>query len=195
MNEFVDECRREWRRLGVADPVANEMAADLSADLEEAAAEGGSPEDVLGVSAFDPRRFAAAWAVARGVTGPTVSERPSLLRSPLAVALAAILGVLIVGAGVVLLAGRRSSSIAVVAHGISAVPGSIRLSPGGPGRFGQLGPFLVPHGASDGLEVLGPLVLLAGVVGIGLLAVLCWLAWPNLRRSTRRGGGQPSSSH
>ncbi len=71
MNEFVDECRREWRRLGVPDPVANEMAADLTADLEEAEAEGGSPEDVLGNSAFDPRRFAAAWAAR-----PRCDERP-----------------------------------------------------------------------------------------------------------------------
>src|SRR5580704_7406911 len=70
VSEFVEECRREWRRLGVPDPIANEMAADLTADLDEAQAEGGSPEDVLGNSAFDPRRFAAAWAVARGVTGP-----------------------------------------------------------------------------------------------------------------------------
>ena len=75
MSDFVEECRREWRRLGVPDPVANEMAADLTVDLEEAEAEGGSPEDVLGNSAFDPRRFAAAWAAARGVTSapaPTV---------------------------------------------------------------------------------------------------------------------------
>ncbi len=76
MNEFVDECRREWRRLGVPDPVANEMAADLTADLEEAEAEGGSPEDVLGNSAFDPRRFAASWAAARGVTS---SSAPTVL--------------------------------------------------------------------------------------------------------------------
>jgi hypothetical protein len=27
MNEFVEQCRREWRRLGVADPLAGEMAA------------------------------------------------------------------------------------------------------------------------------------------------------------------------
>ena len=46
------------------------MAADLTADIEEAEAEGGSAEDVLGNSAFDPRRFAAAWAGARGVTAP-----------------------------------------------------------------------------------------------------------------------------
>jgi hypothetical protein len=46
MIEFVEECRREWRRLGVPDPIANEMAADLAADIEEAEAEGGSAEDV-----------------------------------------------------------------------------------------------------------------------------------------------------
>jgi hypothetical protein len=60
VSEFVEECRREWRRLGVPDPIANEMAADLTADIEEAEAEGGSAEDVLGNSVFDPRRFAAA---------------------------------------------------------------------------------------------------------------------------------------
>ena len=65
MIEFVEECRREWQRLGVADPIANEMAADLTADIQEAESEGGSAEDVLGNSLFDPKRFAAAWAEAR----------------------------------------------------------------------------------------------------------------------------------
>jgi hypothetical protein len=67
VNEFVEECRREWKRLGVPDPVAGEMAADLAADLEEAAAEGASPEEVLGSGAFDPRAFAVVWAAERGV--------------------------------------------------------------------------------------------------------------------------------
>jgi hypothetical protein len=48
VNEFIEECRREWRRLGVPDPIANEMAADLVADIEEAESEGGTAEDVLG---------------------------------------------------------------------------------------------------------------------------------------------------
>jgi hypothetical protein len=48
VNDFVEECRREWRRLRVPDRVANEMAADLKADLDEAEAEGASPEAVLG---------------------------------------------------------------------------------------------------------------------------------------------------
>jgi DNA-binding PadR family transcriptional regulator len=33
MNEFVEECRRECQHLGVPDPVANEMAADLTIDM------------------------------------------------------------------------------------------------------------------------------------------------------------------
>jgi hypothetical protein len=70
VNEFIAECRREWRRLGVPDHIANEMAADLRADIDEAESEGGSAEDVLGNSLFDPRQFAAAWAESRGVTGP-----------------------------------------------------------------------------------------------------------------------------
>ena len=132
MNQFVDECRREWRRLGVADPVANEMAADLTADLEEAEAEGGSAEDVLGNSAFDPRRFAAAWAAARGVTSPPPPDRPSLWRPPLAIALAALLVVLTLGAGLVLLVGRSSSSIAFATRRIMASPAPFQIfGPGG----------------------------------------------------------------
>ena len=65
MNEFVEECRREWKRLRVPDPAANEMAAELAADLQEAEAEGVSAEDLLGSGAFDPRSFATAWAAVR----------------------------------------------------------------------------------------------------------------------------------
>ena len=39
MNDFVEQCRREWKRLRVPEPVANEMASDLTADLKEAEAE------------------------------------------------------------------------------------------------------------------------------------------------------------
>src|SRR5262245_63243431 len=67
MSEFVQQCRREWRRLGVADPLAEEMAADLTSDLDEAEAEGVSAADYLGASASDPRSFAASWASARGI--------------------------------------------------------------------------------------------------------------------------------
>lgn len=77
MSEFVEECRREWRRLSVPDAIANEMAADLEADLKEAEAEGASAEEVLGSGAFDPRAFAAAWAAERGVGQQPVGPQPS----------------------------------------------------------------------------------------------------------------------
>jgi hypothetical protein len=48
VSEFVDECRREWRRLGVPDPIANEMAADLTADLEEAGPKEVRPKTFSG---------------------------------------------------------------------------------------------------------------------------------------------------
>ena len=74
MSEFVEQCRREWRRLGVADPLADEMAADLTSDLEEAEAEGVSATEYLGASASDPRSFAASWASERGII-PTPPSR------------------------------------------------------------------------------------------------------------------------
>ncbi len=67
MSDFVEQCRREWKRLGVPDPLAEEMAADLASDLGEAEAEGVSAEELLGSSVFDPRSFAASWAAERGI--------------------------------------------------------------------------------------------------------------------------------
>ena len=67
MSDFVEQCRREWRRLGVPDPLADGMATDLVSDLREAEAEGVSAEELLGTSAFDPPAFAASWAAERGI--------------------------------------------------------------------------------------------------------------------------------
>ena len=75
MNDFVRECEAEWRRLGVPTAAANEMAADLRADLAEAAADGVSAEYVLGHGVFDPRSFAADWATARGLVGSEAPRR------------------------------------------------------------------------------------------------------------------------
>ncbi len=50
MSDFVEQCREEWKRLGVPDPLAEEMATDLASDLSEAEAEGVSTEDFLGSS-------------------------------------------------------------------------------------------------------------------------------------------------
>lgn len=191
MSEFVEECRREWRRLGVPDPVANEMAADLTADLEEAEREGGTPEDVLGTSAFDPRRFAASWAAARGVTGTTDLERPSLWQRPVAIAFVALLGVLVVGAGLVLVAGR-SGSIAVAARRI--VAGPIPVVPPGTRRIvgpGPLGAFVGTHVAGLSVHPIAWLLLIVGIVGLGLLAVLCWSLWGGLADPAANGADEP----
>jgi len=196
VNEFVDECRREWRRLGVSDPVANEMAADLTADLEEAEAEGGSPEDVLGNSAFDPRRFAASWAGARGVTGPPPPDRQSFWRLPVAIALTVLLGVLTLGAGLVLLVGRASSSIAFATRRIMAGPGPLRIfGPGGrivvPGPRGL--PIVGTQITGVGVHPVAWVLLIAGVVGLGVLAVLYWSRWSGPRRYRRHEGSRTPS--
>jgi len=189
--EFVEECRREWRRLGVPDPIANEMAADLTADIEEAEAEGGSAEDVLGNSVFDPRTFAASWAGARGVTAPPLGApelrgpapgAPALVDGPvrhravLAVALTAF-AVFFVLAAIALLIGRHSASAAVSVRRI--MPRPVHLFGPGPlspslrlSMFGSQ--FSGPH---NGLFVLfAVLMLLFALAALGL-AFVYWSPW------------------
>jgi hypothetical protein len=115
MIRFVKECRREWRRLGVPDAVAEEMAEDLAADLEEAQAEGVALEEVLGGGASDPRSFAASWATARGVTRGTSGRFRARRKPPIAAALTVLLITAVVaGAAVVILgAGELSSAPAL----------------------------------------------------------------------------------
>ncbi len=103
MEQFVEECRKEWKRLGVPEAAANEMAADLEVDLAEARGEGASPEEVLGNGVFDPRAFARSWAVERGVvapeSGPIRARTSPLLVAAIAFAIvAAIGGGLVIGA-------------------------------------------------------------------------------------------------
>ena len=104
MSEFVEQCRREWRRLGVADPLAQEMATDLASDLEDAEAEGLSAGEYLGSSASDPRAFAASWAAERGVI--PARGRAKGRRTPLTLvvftavaAIAAVVAVLLLATG------------------------------------------------------------------------------------------------
>lgn len=183
MSKFIKECRREWMRLGVPDAVANEMAADLTADLEEAEGEGASPEDVLGTATFDPRSFAAAWAAERGVTQPTPAREPLSRRSLLLAAGAAVL-VAVCVAGLALLASR--SGVAVFASrsgGTVAIPAAPDL----PRPPGVAVPPFGPHQVTSSLAVhaVGWLLLIVGVVGI--LSILLWLTWagPGLRPHRR----------
>jgi hypothetical protein len=117
MNEFIDECRREWKRLRVPDRVADEMAAELAADLDE----GASPEDVLGGDAVDARSFAHTWAVERGA----VRRRGALRR--LGVSVAVLAASAIAGAAL-LIAGSPSKSTRVALQQVPA------MTPIGPQR-------------------------------------------------------------
>jgi hypothetical protein len=106
VSNFVEECRREWKRLRVPGTIADEMAGDLAADLAEAEADGASAEDVLGSGASDPRGFAAAWASERGIVGRPQPPRLGGLR----LLLAAVALCLAFGAVVFLLFAASSFS-------------------------------------------------------------------------------------
>ena len=164
VNDFVDECRREWRRLRVPDRVANEMAADLKADLDEAEAEGASPEAVLGSEAFDPRSFAASWAAERGVVEPQPARidgrsRRGRLLAGLAVSVALVL------IGVALVAVRAGASVA------TQVQPAFRFAPS---------PLGVPGGSqlqtSAAFPTIGFALLLAGIA-TALVALMYWSPW------------------
>ncbi len=179
MIEFVEECRREWKRLGVPDPIANEMALDLTADIDEAVADGGSAEDVLGNSLFDPRRFAAAWASARGVTAPPVPvdpftpavlDRNSWYR-PAMVATVALFGFLFALAAAALFVGRHGVAVAAAIGPRVALPRPPVHLISGPSF--PAGPFVA----------LALVFLLAGFVVLSLAIVYRTLG-PN--RSSRR---------
>src|SRR6185312_9113196 len=90
VSDFIEQCRREWKRLGVPSAIADEMAAELAADL----AEGASPEDVLGRDAADARSFAAAWAAERGI----VPRRTKAIRIGVLATVTALVSIVIAGA-------------------------------------------------------------------------------------------------
>jgi hypothetical protein len=165
VNDFVEECRREWRRLRVPDRVANEMAADLKADLDEAEAEGASLEAVLGSEAFDPRSFAASWAAERGVVGPLparVSRRPRRSRLLAGFGVSALVALI----GVALISVRAGVSVAVA----QARP-AFRFPPSPPG---------VPEGSvvqsHAVFPTIGLLLLLVGIAG-AILSLVYWSPW------------------
>jgi hypothetical protein len=192
--EFVEECRREWKRLGVPDPIANEMAVDLTADIEEAEAEGGSAEDVLGNSLFDPRRFAAAWASARGVVGspastdslaPIPHDRHSLWRQVTAIALA-VVGVLVILAAATVVVGRHGVAVAASVSRIVVSPGPVRVRRsigfGAPFHYFVPGPFSPRNGASFvAFALVALLVVVVVALGLALLYRPSWM-----RRDVKR---------
>jgi len=161
MDEFLDACRREWRRLGVPDPVAAEMAAELDADLDQAREEGIAAEEILGDGIFDPVGFAASWAAERGVVpGSPPPRRTGRRWLPLA-ALAGFAVVTLVGVALAVLAFHGASVVAV-AHA---------ASPGLPGR--ALHGFTRHVGPpAPGLRPFAVTLLLVGLAGMAATAVL-----------------------
>lgn len=184
MSDFVEQCRKEWKRLGVPPAVAEEMASDLQADLSEAAREGASPEQVLGNGFFDARSFAASWATARGVARPgsRILTGSARLWGLLAGTTASLLAALV---GAAALASGSASAFAVAAVRRSAdfaLPGPL----GGVRRITQVGPEPGhPIFFADRPLHLGGFVLLA--LGLAGLATCLWLwfRWRPLRTAHR----------
>jgi hypothetical protein len=175
VSKFVKECRREWKRLRVPDAVANEMAADLTSDLAEAEAEGASIEDVLGSSAFDPRSFAASWAVERGVSQPPTAPAGSRRKWWAIAAIAAIAVALVVGALMVIAPKPRSHfQIGPSVRPLAGVPHPTFRGPP---------PGLAAHASNvaDHAHELGGLILIVGI--LAMIATLVWI-W-----RSRAGGG------
>ncbi len=175
MSDFVEQCRREWRRLGVPAPLADEMAADLTSDLREAEAEGVSAEEVLGNSAFDPRSFAASWAAERGII-PARPSRGDGRRRPLALmAFTALAAVVLIVAAVLLATGEPKVSL--VAVGTK----SHLLAP-------PTSPLIQPHASRTVLQASAAapvewILLFMAIVALGFAAWL-WSSWGRSRPSS-----------
>ncbi|HEY1854456.1 MAG TPA: hypothetical protein VGG40_07695 [Solirubrobacterales bacterium] len=169
MSDFLEACRREWRRLDVPDPIAAEMAADLAADLEQADAEGVSAEELLGSGVFDPAGFAATWATERGVVpGSPPGTREGARRRWLPFAAIACFAIVtLVGVALAVLAFHGASVVGVV-HGAPAG----RAGPTLHGFTRRVGP------PAPGLRPFALTLLVVGVLGIAGTAFL----------SVRRGG-------
>jgi len=174
MSDFVEQCRQEWRRLGVSDPLADEMAADLASDLREAEAEGVSAEELLGSSFFDPRSFAATWAAERGIV-PAPAGRASTRARPLAlVAFTTLAAITVFVAALLLATGEPQLSLVKTTrpHFMPAPAGSV--PPLGPNRS----VVHVVHSVSAAAPVEWIFLFLA-ILALGFAA---WL-WTSLGRS------------
>jgi hypothetical protein len=164
MSDFVEQCRLEWKRLGVSDPLADEMAADLASDLSEAEADGVSVEELLGRSAFDPPSFAAKWATERGLI-PRPPNRGTARHTPVSlVAFTATAAVALILAATLLLTGQPKltlhTHLAGQPHGVVPLP---------PGVNGQI------HSASAAAPVEWIFLILA-LIALAFAARL-WANW------------------
>lgn len=169
MSDFVEECRREWKRLRVPGQLAEEMATDLSSDLSEAEAEGVSVEQLLGRIAFDPPSFAARWAGERGII-PDTPAQTTVQRRPLPlVAFTATAAVAVIVAAALLITGEPTLTLR--AH----VSGPKGLGPLPPGIAGQV------HTTSASTPIEWIFLILT-IIALGFAALL----WSNWSRSEAR---------
>lgn len=186
MSQFVEDCRREWKRLRVPDLVADEMAAELAADLDEAAAEGASPEEVLGDAASDPRSFASAWAAERGVVPARSPSARLWRRSPLPVAIAALTIVAAVGAVLVVFESPNAAApvAALRLPPLSAYPTKAEAAQQMWVAAKARGRVWVTEADAQGSGVdihrVGSILLIAGMAGVILSLPL--LFWSSSRR-------------
>lgn len=134
MSDFVEQCRAEWKRLGVPEAIAEEMAADLASDLREAEADGISVEELLGSSASDPRVFAASWATERGIvqtrSGQAHGRRGRL---PL-VAFTGVAAIVLIVAALLLATGEPKVALVTSRAALTHFPGSNAAFVPPPGR-------------------------------------------------------------
>ena len=171
MTDFIDECRREWRRLGVPDTLAEEMGADLASDLAEAENDGVSTEELLG---SDPRSFAASLAAERGVIPVSPSPRRARRRPAVLVAFTALAALVLAFAARALLTGQPRATL--VTH-LSGKPGH-HLPAASPFPF-------APSGSVQRVFDLGnlsaPIEWILLVLAILALGFAAWL-WSNWGR-------------
>ena len=179
MSDFVHECEAEWRRLGVPSAIAQEMATDLRADLAEAEAEGMSAEHVLGNGVFDPRSFAATWAIERGLVAPPNVDRPRSLRLLIAI------GVVFAALALAILGGLALVGFGHVSHASGVAPGpATRVAP-------MPAPPLAVFSHDPSARLLAVVLVGLGLFAIGIVALTVLLLVCRPRRWLR-GSPHPS---
>ncbi|MFI6642850.1 hypothetical protein [Streptomyces sp. NPDC050504] len=140
-------CRSNWEYRGLDDRAVAEMIAELSAHLEDAAAAGRTPRDVVGP---DPRAFAASWARARRSLPRRALRTASLATT--------VLGVLL-----------------LASHALRWTP-TLPVEPGRVAFFGVLAAVTVGWELRRGSLGLGRSWLVALLAGAPAMALTDWLA-------------------
>jgi len=184
MSEFVEQCRAEWRRLGVADPLAEEMATDLASDLEEAEAEGVSVVEYLGRSLSDPRSFAASWAAERGIIPPPPGQENDRRRPLALLAFTALAAITVIVAALLLATGEPK--VALTAR---TTPSHLPTSRGGLGLPSGTVVHRVQASAAAPVEWI---LLFVALAALGF-SVWLWLRWSRSRPSAASAGRDPLS--